>query len=44
MDGQYDYTPRAFLGFVFVMKNATHGLLESRSEEFSGFVHQIAGL
>ncbi len=27
---------------LFVMKNATHGLLESRSEEFSGFVHQIA--
>lgn len=27
---------------MFVMKNATHGLLESRSEEFSGFIHQIA--
>ena len=25
----------------FVMKNATHGLLESRSEEFSGYLHQI---
>ena len=23
----------------FVMKNATHGLLESRSEEFSGYLH-----
>jgi len=29
---------------LFVMKNATHGLLESRSEEFSGFIHQIAAL
>ena len=28
---------------LFVLKNATHGLLESRSEEFSGVVHQIAG-
>jgi pimeloyl-ACP methyl ester carboxylesterase len=27
---------------LFVMKNATHGLLESRSEEFSDFLHQIA--
>lgn len=27
---------------MFVMKNATHGLLESRSEEFSGYLHQIA--
>jgi len=27
---------------LFVMKNATHGLLESRSEAFSGFVHEIA--
>ena len=27
---------------LFVLKNATHGLLESRSEEFSGFVHRIA--
>lgn len=27
---------------LFVMKNATHGLLESRSEEFSGFIHTIA--
>lgn len=27
---------------LFVMKNATHGLLESRSEEFSGFMHEIA--
>ncbi len=27
---------------MFVMKDATHGLLESRSEEFSGFLHQIA--
>ena len=26
---------------MFVMKDATHGLLESRSEEFSGFLHQI---
>lgn len=29
---------------LFVMKNATHGLLESRSEEFSGFIHEIAEL
>ena len=29
---------------MFVMKDATHGLLESRSEEFSGYLHQIAGL
>ena len=29
---------------IFVMKNATHGLLESRSEEFSGYLHQIAAL
>ncbi len=29
---------------MFVMKDATHGLLESRSEEFSGFLHQVAGL
>ena len=29
---------------MFVMKNATHGLLESRSEEFSGYLHQIAAL
>ena len=29
---------------MFVMKDATHGLLESRSEEFSGFLHRIAGL
>ena len=29
---------------LFVMKNATHGLLESRSEEFSGYLHQIAAL
>ena len=27
---------------MFVMKDATHGLLESRSEEFSGYVHEIA--
>lgn len=27
---------------LFVMKNATHGLLESRSEEFSGYIHEIA--
>ena len=27
---------------MFVMKDATHGLLESRSEEFSGYLHQIA--
>ena len=27
---------------MFVMKDATHGLLESRSEEFSGHLHQIA--
>ena len=27
---------------LFVMKDATHGLLESRSEEFSGYLHQIA--
>ena len=29
---------------LFVMKNATHGLLESRSKEFSGLLHQIAAL
>jgi pimeloyl-ACP methyl ester carboxylesterase len=29
---------------MFVMKDATHGLLESRSEEFSGYLHQIAAL
>ena len=29
---------------MFVMKDATHGLLESRSEEFSGHLHQIAAL
>ena len=29
---------------MFVMKDATHGLLESRSEEFSGNLHQIADL
>lgn len=29
---------------LFVMKNATHGLLESRSDAFSGFVHEIAEL
>ena len=29
---------------LFVLKNATHGLLESRSEEFSAFVHTIAAL
>ena len=29
---------------LFVMKDATHGLLESRSEEFSGHLHQIAAL
>ncbi len=28
---------------MFVMKDATHGLLESRSEEFSEIVHKIAG-
>jgi hypothetical protein len=27
---------------MFVMKNATHGLLESRSKEFSEMVHKIA--
>lgn len=27
---------------MFVMKDATHGLLESRSEEFSEYVHMIA--
>ena len=27
---------------TYVMKNATHGLLESRSEEFSEMVHKIA--
>ena len=27
---------------MFVMKDATHGLLESRSEEFSEYVHKIA--
>ena len=27
---------------MFVMKDATHGLLESRSEEFSDYLHQIA--
>ena len=29
---------------MFVMKDATHGLLESRSEEFSAYLHQIAAL
>ena len=29
---------------MFVMKDATHGLLESRSEEFSVYLHQIAAL
>ena len=29
---------------MFVMKDATHGLLESRSEEFSAYLHQIAEL
>lgn len=29
---------------MFVMKDATHGLLESRSEEFSAHLHQIAAL
>ena len=29
---------------MLVMKDATHGLLESRSEEFSGYLHQIAAL
>ena len=29
---------------LFVLKNATHGLLESRSEEFSGYIHKIAAL
>lgn len=29
---------------MFVMKDATHGLLESRSEEFSSHLHQIADL
>ena len=24
------------------MKNTTHGLLESKSEEFSGILHEIA--
>lgn len=28
---------------LLVMKNATHGLLESRSEEFSSLLHRIAG-
>ena len=27
---------------LLVMKNATHGLLESRSEEFSALLHRIA--
>ena len=27
---------------MFVMENATHGLLESRSEEFSEIIHAIA--
>ena len=27
---------------MFVMKDATHGLLESRSEEFSAYLHQLA--
>ena len=29
---------------LLVMKNATHGLLESRSEEFSALLHRIASL
>ena len=29
---------------MFVMANGTHGLLTSRSEEFSGYVHEIADL
>ena len=29
---------------LFVLKNATHGLLESRSREFSKIVHEIASL
>ena len=29
---------------MFVMQNATHGLLESRSQEFSACLHQIAKL
>lgn len=29
---------------MFVMKDATHGLLESRSQEFSTYLHQIAAL
>lgn len=28
---------------MFIMKNTTHGLLESKSEEFSKIVHKIAG-
>ena len=27
---------------MFVLENATHGLLESRSEEFSKIIHAIA--
>jgi hypothetical protein len=27
---------------MFVMEEATHGLLESRSEEFSEILHKIA--
>lgn len=27
---------------MFMMKDTTHGLLESKSEEFSKIVHQIA--
>jgi len=29
---------------MFVMPNATHGLLETRSEEFSDYLHQIAAI
>ena len=29
---------------MYVMKDATHGLLESRSSEFSTIVHEIAGI
>ena len=29
---------------IFVMKDATHGMLESRSEEYSEILHKIADL
>ena len=44
MAGAYFEQVNAPVKKLFMMQDGTHGLLESRSKEFSGYMHEIANL